>query len=86
MCFFGVIQTGKTPSPATDTVTVSAAGVGSDAFTDQVAVVANQGILPAAAGFGDVQIDAGILFTQNSGFSTYDLKTSNRTVVGPGQL
>jgi PEP-CTERM motif len=67
------------------TTTVSVAGVGSDTFTDQVAVVANQGLLPAAVGFGDVQINAGILFTQNSGFSTFDLKTSIGPLSGPGE-
>ena len=59
------------------TATVSVAGVGTDTFTDNIQAVVNQTI--QAAGISDISIDGAILFTFNSGFSTYDLTTS----IGP---
>ncbi|MEO6982147.1 MAG: PEP-CTERM sorting domain-containing protein [Edaphobacter sp.] len=57
--------------------TFSIAGGLDGAFSDLIKVVANQG--GGVAGMGDNTIDAALMFTRNSAFSTYDLKTA----IGP---
>jgi hypothetical protein len=56
---------------------VSITGVGNGGFTDATQVAA--GNRSDVAGFGDPGRNLGILFTLNTAFSTYDLKTS----IGP---
>ena len=57
--------------------TFSIAGGLGGAFSDEMQFVANQGV--GDAGLGDLTINKGVMFTTNSAFSTYDLKTA----IGP---
>jgi len=66
------------------TATVSVAGVGTDTFTDNIGAVVNQSI--QAAGISDLTFNGAILFTFNSGFSTYDLTTSIGPLLGASEF
>ncbi|MEO6982344.1 MAG: PEP-CTERM sorting domain-containing protein [Edaphobacter sp.] len=57
--------------------TFSIAGGLGGAFSDEIKFVSNQG--NGDAGLGDIVLNKGVMFTTNSAFSTYDL----RTAIGP---
>src|SRR6476620_818654 len=58
-------------------VSFSVAGIGSGTFTDATEVVSNTGV--PDAGFSDLGVNRGILFTSDPAFSTYFLSTA----IGP---
>jgi hypothetical protein len=77
--------TGSSPiftNPVTATLTVHGIGPGGSdvttTFTDTIQVADNQkiGFGNPAAGFGDLTSNLALVFTNNSVFQTYDLKTS----------
>lgn len=61
---------------------VSVAGIGNDAFTDQVDTVVTHDI--SGAGISDLTTNHLILFTLNSAFSTYGLTSSLGPLSGSG--
>ncbi len=75
--FFNVQQ-------ASNPLTLNVTGFPTGTFTDitQAAVNQTTGIVSPDAGFGDNTAAQGILFTKNSSFSTYDLKTSIGPILG----
>jgi hypothetical protein len=62
--------------------TVSVAGVGSDAFTDEIETVVTHDI--TGGGISDFTTNQAILFTVNPAFATYDLTHSLGPLTGDG--
>ncbi|MBV8507146.1 MAG: hypothetical protein JOZ11_15230 [Alphaproteobacteria bacterium] len=65
-------------------LTLNVTGFPTGTFTDTTQAAVNQTttIVSPDAGFGDNTAAQGILFTKNSSFSTYDLKTSIGPILG----
>jgi hypothetical protein len=65
-------------------VSISVAGLTGDSFSQTIQVVDNQNI--SLAGFGDNTINAGILFTGNGAFATYDLSVPTGPISGSATI